>query len=826
MRKNGGSRGVLPALMSPSSCYLLSLFLLPAIASAQQAEPPAGRPDNRMRFCGFGGDGELLDGLTPWWPNLDFCRAYDGAQVPAMADLAKAARARSMRFTLQAAAPVMPDGYLDKHQAWSIDFLNRKPAELGFGHPVADYCHPATVAAIKGNLDTTFKDVGASAFAMVDFVWPWVGGQWGYSESCFAAYRGALDGSDGGLRVNGPGKPRVMTFWDYFAELSGLRFTPAELGLKSWREYEPLRPNLVGADPSDEQRRNAFLFRGLFHWCWLKYAQEAGAHAKSLGGELQASLNPENSANGTDLLMWGRLTDTGEPWLEQWGSPWTAIAGYHTYRYFTEPYRGLKGKRLGLIGETGAAGGHPDSGFGPARPHYWDPASNYALTWAIGAAGKFDDREEDYIWASPQETLDPAGPQADCWRGYVKAMDGFWQYALDAPVRPVAPILSVVNRSILHSTDSSEQSVHQKFSLAPALVDLHLDFEQAYFPVSDTMLAGRKVLLFSPWDYPRDVLPRLQAWLKEDPSRLLVTHSFVPARPCKGLTDDAVPELDEADAAKLLGLQGLRQTAVSEGAIEGIAPEWSGIFPLAAGTRLKLERPLVACPGTPLVKLGGEPLVTRVGSVIYLNFSPPERYEDANSDTARLHRAVMEAIAKQAAITPLADGSASWACARYDLPEGHAFLLLDRTKVKAERFTEESPSMEPAAKFHLKLQPGVRYLIHDLLAETVGARQADDQGRLEIFLSGRSIRLLQVVPETKEPRLLFTTCERDDTRPRHEIPARLHSHRAGKAIITGIPAGAAVFVDGQLAAVMDTALPDSKSIALPKGDHKIEVRAR
>ena len=530
--------------------------------------------------------------------------------------------------------------------------------------------------------------------------------------------------------------------------------------------------------------------------------------------------------------MWGRLADTGTPYLEQWGSPWNAIAGYHTYRYFTEPYRlvdGKQRKRLGLIGETGAAGGHPDSGFGPARPHYWDPNSNYAITWAISAAGNFDDREEDYIWASPSETLDPAGPQADCWRGYVKAMDGFWQYALDAPVRPIAPVLSIVNRSILHSTDNSEQSVHQKYSLAPALLDLHVDFEQAYFPLSDAMLAGRKVLLFAPWDYPRDVLPRLQAWLREDLSRVLVTHSFVPSRPCKGLALDPLTGLDEPDAAKILGLQQLRATEVREGKIGNIAAEWEGHFAIAPGTMIKLDKPLVACPGEALVTLGDESLVTRVavpggGQVIYLNFSPPERYEDSGTDTAMLYREVMAAVTKTIGITPLAEGSTSWACARYDLAEGHAYFLLDRTKVKADRFTEETPSMEPAAKLYLKLKAGTRYLIYDQLADTVATRSADDLGRLEIFLSGRSVRLLKVMPVKSGPGMVFTTCERRDRAGRGDIPAKLHAHRAGKAIVSGIQPGAKIMVNGVAAPTFDTSLPDCKMVLLPKGDHSLEVR--
>jgi len=805
---------------------LLSLFI-PMHVGAQVSSGEDSPRQHRMRFCGFGGNGELLDALSAMWPNLDYCRAYDQDKVSEMAALSSEARQRSMLFSLQAAGPVVDDDYLDRQGAWALDFLNRKPPELGFGHPVADYCHPATIAAIKENIDTAITGVGAKSFTMVDFVWPWVGGQWGYSKSCFKAYRAALDGTDGGLKIRESGNNRTMSFWDYFAELSGLRFTPADLGMKTWNDYEPVRPNLVGDHPTDFQKRNQFVYRGLIHWCWLKYAQEAGSHAKSLGGELQASLNPENMANGTDLLSWGRLQDTGTAWWEQWGSPMNAITGYHTYRYFSEPYRG--NKRLGLIGETAAAGGHPDSGFGPARPHYWDPNSNHAITWAISAAGQFDDREEDYIWASPEETFDPAGPHADCWRGEVKAMDGFWQYALDSPSRPIAPILSIVNRSILHETDNSEQSVSQKFSLAPALVDLHIDFEQASFPFSDNTLAGRKILLFAPWDYPRDVLPRLRKWLREDPAHMLVTHSFVPTRPCKGLDGKPNPTVDEPDAAKELGLQGIGMTSVSEGKIDSIDPGWTKNFTIAAGTHLKLDRPLTSSPGKALITLDGHPLVSLIeskggGSVIYLNFTPPERHAGADTDTSRLYLAVIEMIARKSGIKAQAKGSADWACARYDVAGGHTYFLLDRRRVEAERFTEETSSMDPASKLSLTLEPDTRYLIHDQLAETVASRRTNVAGELELFLSGRSLKLLHVTRQTDQPQLLFTNCEKSGPTGNCSLPAALLAHRAGKAIVSGIPSGSRIYLNGNPAASFDTALADCKTVMIPKGEHRLEIR--
>jgi hypothetical protein len=813
-----------------SALLLVCLWL--ATGTALAADRPAaiqGRPDNRTRFCGFGGNREVIEWLSGMWPNLEYCRAFDPKNVEAMAQLRREAKQLGVRYSLQSSAPVFPDGYLDKHDCWAIDFLNRKPAQVGMGHPVADYCHPATMAALKDNLKVAMIDAKASSFMMVDFVWPWVGGPWGYSKECVAAYRAALNGTDGGLSIDDGAGRKELSFADYLFELSGVRFTPQDLGYQKWDEYQPPRPNEEGNRSTDARSHDTFLFRGLYHYCWLRYAQEAGVYAHSLGGELQASLNPENLGNGTDLLMWGRLAATGEPWMEEWGSPGTAIAGYHTFRYFMQPYRARK-RRVGLIAETGAAGGHPtDSGFGPARPHYWDPNSNYAVTWMLSAAGRFDDREEDYIYASPKETMDPLGPLADCWRGYVKGMDGFWQYALDAPRRPVAPVLSIVNRSILHNTDNSEGSTWQRYNLAPPLEDLHIDFEQGYFPLSDSMLADRKILLFSPWDYPANVLPRLAHWLSEDTTRVLVTHSFVPTRPCKGVNVDVVLDLDDVKAAEELGLRGLSQTSVQSGKISEIDPAWAGDFELPVGTQISLTRPLVACEGKALVKLDGAALVTQVedperGKVIYLNFTPPERYETAGGSTDKLLLAVLNAVMRHAAIKPLADGAPAWSCARFDLADGQAYFLLDRAQLKQTRFTEETPSYDPAAKLALQVEPGTSYWIYDLLAETVGTRRSDDAGRLEIFLAGRSVRLLYLLKSGDAPRLLFSTCERRDGTPRNSLPAKLFAHRAGSAVITDIPAGTRVMMDGQPAPTRESTSADSAVVLVPQGSHTITVR--
>ncbi len=810
---------------------LLAAIVATSLLLASTFAAPAAKavPEHLMRFCGFGGDRDLLVGLQAYWRDLEYCRAFDESHVDNMKTLANAARELGIVYSVQSCAPVFPAGYLDEHHAWAIDFLGRKPADLGMVYPVADYCNPATVAAMKHNLDVAFRDVGAASFMIVDYVWPYIGGRWGYSPTDFAAYRAALAGTDGGLRIVDSQGERTLSFWDYFAELSGLRFEPQDVGCASWAEYQPVRSPDLEKSPTDAKRRSFFLFHALYHYCWLRFAQENGEYAQTLGGELRAALNPENVGNGGDLLTWGRLKATGEPFLEEWGAGWIAIAGYHNFPYFTRPYRAAH-KRLGLIGETGAAGGHPDnSGFGPARPHYWDPQSNYAITYALGADGQFDDREEDYIYASLPETVDPGGPFYECWRGYVTAMDGFRQYTIDRARRPKCDVLHVSNRSIVHYADNSDYSTGQPYSLSQPLIDLHYDYHQGFFPMDREALDQYRIVLFSPWEYPRPAAAMVRAWLDGAPGRVLVTHSFVPARPCKGLYLTPYPEVDEPAAAKAFGLPALRQTDLRSGQITEVSPEWKETFSLPVGTKIDLPRGLVECEGKPLVKMGDASLVTEVrtprgGRIVYLNFAPQERYNAADPISA-LTRACLQAILRQESIAPQAEGSPGWAVARYDTDAGSAFLLINQEATKQARFTEETASMAPTERLSLLLKPGAEYVICDVLDGTIASRRTDAAGRMEVQLGGKNVRLLHVMPGTGTPILAFTDCERRDDSPRTRLPAKLYAHRASVVVLAGLGPKADMLVDGKpTAARLQT--PAFARVELAPGEHQVAVATR
>jgi hypothetical protein len=810
------------------------LWLHLTVLGVSRGAPPTAdspRPEHRVRFCGFGGDRPLLAGLAALWPNLEYCRGYDESRLGDMKRLGQIAHDLGIVYSLQACAPAFPPGYLDKHHCWAVDFLGRTPHDLGTGHPVGDYCHPATVAELRRNLDVTIKTAGASSLGMVDFVWPWVGGRWGYSPADFAAYRAALKGTDDGLLVIDSGGERRLSFWDYVDELSGVRFQPRDVGCASWDAYEPIRPPALERAPTAENRRNFFLFHALFHYCWARFAQEGGRYAQHLGGELQATLNPENVCNGTDLLLWGRLKATGTPWFEEWSGPWIAIAGYHNLPYFARACR-RSGKRLGLIGETGAAGGHPDnSGFGPARPHYWDPKANYAITYALGADAGFNDREEDYFYTSLSETQDPAGPHYDCWRGYLLAMDGFWQYALDDARRPPCEVLAVGNRSVLHYTDNSDYSTNQRYSFTAPLVEMHLDYHQGFFPLDRELLAEHRVILFSPWDYPRRMAGTMRRWLAASPDRVLVTHSFAPTHPCNGLHLQPGTELEDKAAAGDFGLRGLRQTTERKGTITEIASEWRDIFPLPVGTRVNLPLPLVHCEGRPLVKLGDLNLVTEVrpdqggGRIVYLNFAPPDRYQSPADAHSALLQACLAAALRQAGCRPQAEGSARWASAKYTVGDGSTYLLLNADAAGQPRFTEETASMAPAEKLALLLKPDTNYAIYDLLAETIAERRTDAAGRLPVFLSGKNIRLVQVVPAGQGPFLAFTECQRRDAGPRRTLPARLYSHRGnGRVVLGGLPPGAKLLVDGRPVDIERACAGKMGVVRVPRGEHVLSVR--
>lgn len=133
--------------------------------------------------------------------------------------------------------------------------------------------------------------------------------------------------------------------------------------------------------------------------------------------------------------------------------------------------------------------------------------------------------------------------------------------------------------------------------------------------------------------------------------------------------------------------------------------------------------------------------------------------------------------------------------------------------------------MAPAEKLALLLKPDTNYALYDLLAETAGERRTDAAGRLPVFLSGKNIRLVQVVPAGQGPFLAFTECQRRDAGPRRTLPARLYSHRGnGRVVLGGLPPGAKLLVDGRPVDIERACAGKMGVVRVPRGEHVLSVR--
>jgi hypothetical protein len=157
--------------------------------------------------------------------------------------------------------------------------------------------------------------------------------------------------------------------------------------------------------------------------------------------------------------------------------------------------------------------------------------------------------------------------------------------------------------------------------------------------------------------------------------------------------------------------------------------------------------------------------------------------------------------------------------------DGSTYLLLNADAAGQARFTEETASMAPAEKLALLLKPDTNYALFDLLAETAAMRRTDAAGRLPVFLSGKNIRLIQVVPAGQGPFLAFTDCQRRDAGSRRDLPARLYSHRGnGRVVVGGLPTGTKLLVDGKPVDVEQGGDGKMSVVRVPRGEHSLSVR--
>ncbi len=741
------------------ACCLL-LALMPACLPAQTEAPWVG-------FGVFGGEEDLITSMQPWFSRLSLCRALAPDQTDSMRALAEAGKKHGARITFQSINVLdFPGG--SEYEARPDYYALRSDGYKGQDCPdglmrchLLDFTSQAVWEATRAQLRYCITELGGEAFRYSDCVWPWWGGFWGYSESALAAYRKALLGQDEGLELFiAPGQTRQYQFWDWFEEYTGFRFTPEQLGLTNFAEYVP--PPQPAADNTDELAwKRHFVYLFLMHWEFGRYLQQLGLEAERLGGRFEAVVNPEALHNGTSYRLFSRLAHAGPFFLELWLGPEVAVATYYNLAYDLE--QALRfGRPFCLQGESGLQGAFEGFNNLPARPFYWDREANRALTYALGATGKFQEREDDYLFYGPDVMAKPFTGFTHTWEALIQSGKAFEQQALDGARRPPTRLGEVHLASVFHSDVMADHSWSQLHSLAPAVVESHFVFDGVDFPLTDDYLEAHDVLLWNAWESPVGFTERLGKWL-EQPGKTLITHSFVPTRIMEGLHHltwgRQVAFFDEAGAelARPLGLGKLTETEVKTGQVDFIAPELAPFLAeIKLGSPWESVLPLCACElGRPLIASNGQSLVTEAfvpggGKVLYLNIAPPSDWTKASSEQRAFLADLMQALLRYAGVEPVARGNSTVRVLPFTTSAGQVFVLLDlgdtADSSAPRRFTAERQHYDHVPRLELRVPASTTFNVTDALIGEKGQLTSDPAGWLAIPMTERACRLLYVEP--------------------------------------------------------------------------------
>jgi hypothetical protein len=607
--------------------------------------------------------------------------------------------------------------------AWGTRFdgagNNTTPGQFNVMH-TATVCHPAVLALHQRRADACLA-AGINTLVFFDYVWPYWGGRWGYGEAEVAAYRKALAGTDGGLRVAAAGGERDIAFWDYFADYSGYLMQPADLGLERWEDYVPVTEAQAWADEG-VKRRNLFLLVTLNHWEWLKFLNDLGLYLRSRGGALWIIPNPEDLGDAADFVYAARLVGLQGNFPEYFGNPLWTEALYRSGPYLSGNCRAA-GTFIGPQLETGV-GGH--------GVPYYDAEVSYATTYDLCAALEADVIKNDFIDETPFAVLtDRAHPQFDRFRDCLGKVYAFDQFRLDQARRPASAVAVITPRNInryrgdlFYGFGATASSYDGCLAEAMAREGLRFDFMDAlaWAPIE----AHRTVF----WNYPEAPLAaveRIRQWLAGDASRVLVCHSYQPTRRMRGLHYNpwnwAQDVVEDPDGGAAWGLPRISKLPFAGGAVTGALAPLDTAFTVGERLTLPAER-YEAAGGRALLEVDGKALVSEFGGpggsrVLYLH------YRAGEPGTVDLDRRLLRALAAALGAERLAASVDAALVHSYRIAEGSVHVVWNRQALEGwdfvydgnrrQRLRFQQPGVTVSAR--VPVPSGGEYLVYEALRD-------------------------------------------------------------------------------------------------------------
>ena len=360
--------------------------------------------------------------------------------------------------------------------------------------------------------------LGVNNFKQVDFVWPW-DQRYAYDDISVALFRDYLAEKDDGLTLRGDnGSLRTIKFWDYFEFYRGLRFRPADLNLRDWKEYRPVREaEVMHGAPTLYDRRNLTVFFLLYHYEHLRQYQRFGRWAGEVGAIHEATVNPESLYNACDNIFISRLNDFGTVYYEYFGSPLNSEAAYLFMPSYLRDAR-RSGKRIGLIKELGQ-GGH-------GRPHN-TPIMEYIHNFDLVGNG-FSYYQNEWEEGTFAQMKDPANAYFhNRWKVWLGGAYGYKDARNLKTFRPRAKALQVTSRSGGFYTESWIWDAQVRNTFGGDLLAAHVDVESTFPGQFPEVAEEFGTIFYTPLFTRRIDVEPLKRFLSQG-GRRIITHSFIP----------------------------------------------------------------------------------------------------------------------------------------------------------------------------------------------------------------------------------------------------------------------------------------------------------
>ncbi len=641
---------------------------------------------------------------------------------------------------------------------WDVNLSGRSSNDVPFGvdalngvHGLA-LAHPVVAEIARRRIDALVA-AGIGVWMLVDYVFPWSDGPYGYAPDMVAAYRRDLMRTDEGLFVRVRTESRRVDFATYFNDYCGFFPQPEQMGLRGWHEYVPPRTGV----PGHGQAWVLFLY--LRSYEWLKAVDKAGRYFQGRGGDgIWVVPNPEAPWASSDYVYLLRSAGVMNLFGEWFGRIADSCEALYASGGWLRAEADRRGGRISIMTESGVMG---------HGPPYWDWRIAFGGIYSLASAIGADDLDADFLDETPFDQMSKPehGPPFDRFRDAVAKAKAFRLARQDGFRRPRARILAIADRPPARAEAGSIfYHLDQPHSLARALSRAHLRFDLRDSLDLARVLDEYDVVVYAPTAPRVGDLALLRRWLEAKAGRTLVTHSFVPTRAMdEGWGADKGARLGARPQGGLLGLGQISQGEAAEITVDVAATEWASAFP--RGKRIVVPSPLVrATEGEVLVGGREGTLVTgaRVGRsrVVYLHFPP------ATAGADELARRAVSVVASSMGMRPFVVADPDTAVQLYEAGGVAAVSVWDRPTMAKWPFRYEQgvPRLElRASGLHRRVELPVtrrgRWIVYDFFGDEQRAVTPGARG-VTLDLLDRCASLSYVGPETPATRRVIDRARR------------------------------------------------------------------